>query len=83
MATNSTMMPMPPIHWLRLRQSNRGGESSSGMTVAAPVVVKPAMELKNASTGPMRPDSKKGRVPTSTTPSQHATTMKNMLCLET
>ncbi len=53
------------------------------MTVAAPVVVKPAMELKKASTGPMRPESMNGRVPTSTTPNQHTTTMRNMLCLET
>src|SRR5215217_5877704 len=68
MATNSTMMPIPPIHWLRLRQSSKAGGSSSGVRVAAPVVVKPAMELKKASTGPMRPESTNGRVPTSTTP---------------
>jgi hypothetical protein len=34
------------------------------VTVAAPVVVKPAMELKKASTGPTRPESMKGRAPT-------------------
>jgi hypothetical protein len=27
-------MPIPPIHWLRLRQSSKAGESSSGVTVA-------------------------------------------------
>ena len=29
----------PPIHWLTLRQSSKAGESCSGVTVAAPVVV--------------------------------------------
>ena len=55
----------------------------AGVTVAAPVVVKPAMELKRASTGPMRPERMNGRAPTSATPNQHTTTMRNMLCLET
>jgi len=77
------MTPIPPIHWLKLRQSSKAGESSSGVTVAAPVVVKPAMELKRASTGPMRPERRKGAAPTSTTPNQLTTTMRNMLCLET
>ena len=53
------------------------------MTVAAPVVVKPAMELKKASTGPMSPERRNGAAPTNTTPNQHTTTMRNMLCLDT
>ena len=77
------MTPIPPIHWVKLRQSSKAGESSSGVTVAAPVVVKPAMELKRASTGPMRPERRNGAAPTNTTPNQLTTTMRNMLCLET
>lgn len=38
------------------------------LAVAAPVVVKPAMELKKASTGPMTPARRNGAAPTNTTP---------------
>jgi hypothetical protein len=53
------------------------------LAVAAPVVVKPAMELKKASTGPMTPARRNGAAPTNTTPNQHTTTMRKMLCLDT
>jgi hypothetical protein len=83
MATNNTMMPIPPSHWLTLRHSSKEVESSSGVSVAAPVVVNPAMELKKASTGPISPESINGAAPTNPTPNQHNTTMRKMLCLDT
>ena len=49
-ATKSTMMPMPPSHWVSdlHRSTARGRASTSSMTVA-PVVVKPEHVSKNAS----------------------------------
>ena len=47
------------------------------------MVVKPAMELKKASTGPMTPPRRNGAAPTNTTPNQHTTTMRKMFCLDT
>ncbi len=41
------------------------------------------MELKKASTGPMTPARRNGAAPTNTTPNQHTTTMRKMLCLDT
>lgn len=50
MATDKTTMPMPPNHWVRLRQnSNSGGKASTLLRMLLPVVVKPDMVSKNAS----------------------------------
>src|SRR5918998_1917235 len=76
-------MPMPPAHWVRLRQRSREGATSSGaMMVEAPVVVKPAMDSKNASTGPMSPARTNGTAPAAATPNHPSTTMRNTSCLK-
>ncbi len=51
-AMAKTMIPMPPSHWVRARQSSRerGAPSMCSITVE-PVVVKPATDSKRASTG--------------------------------
>ncbi len=47
MATNSTMMPMPPIHCSMPRQMwIDGGSLSRPESMVAPVVVNPAMVSK-------------------------------------
>src|SRR5918998_6344963 len=82
-ATKRTTIPIPPAHWVRLRQSNREDPTFSGGSVAAPVVVKPAMELKNASTVPMSPERTNGNDPTAATLIQPETTIRKTSCLET
>ncbi len=51
-ATESTMMPIPPIQWVNERQNStpRGSDSMSPNTVA-PVVVKPDTDSNTASMG--------------------------------
>ena len=55
MASVSTMMPMPPIQWARLRQKRNafGMSSMFGLPppprMVAPVVVKPLIVSKKAS----------------------------------
>jgi hypothetical protein len=51
-AIAKTMMPMPPSHWVRARQSSRerGASSMCSITVD-PVVVKPDTASKSASAG--------------------------------
>src|ERR671916_651187 len=82
-ATNRTTIPIPPAHCVMLRQSNSEGASLSGAsTVEAPVVVKPAMDSKKASTGPISPETTNGRAPKPATPSHPSTTMRNTSCLK-
>ena len=46
----NTMMPKPPIHWVRLRQSRMSlGTDSTSAIMVEPVVVKPDMASKKAS----------------------------------
>ena len=46
----STIMPSPPIQWLKLRQNNtERGRDSTSFSIEAPVVVKPEVDSKNAS----------------------------------
>ncbi len=53
---NSTMMPMPPIHWLSARQRNSARpKASKSRSTVAPVVVKPDIDSNTASIGPMPP----------------------------
>src|SRR3712207_2685102 len=76
-------MPIPPAHWDRLRQRSREGATSSGTwMVEAPVVVKPAMDSKKASTGPMVPARTNGTAPVVATPNHPRTTMRNTSCLK-
>src|SRR5918998_1333586 len=82
-ATKRTTIPMPPVHWAMLRQSSTEGATSSGTRIVeAPVVVKPAMDSKKASTGPMSPEKTNGNEPTDATPNQPRTTMRNTSCLK-
>src|SRR5918997_3305582 len=82
-ATNRTTIPIPPVHCVMLRQSNSEGARSSGAsTVEAPVVVKPTMYSKNASTGPITPETTNGNAPKAATPSHPSTTMRNTSCLK-
>ncbi len=64
-ARDSTMIPIPPIQWVRLRQNRIPWEMlSMSVRVVAPVVVKPDMVSKNASVKEgMAPESIKGRLP--------------------
>ena len=51
-ASVSTRTPMPPIHWVRLRQNKRPfGSVSKAAKSVAPVVVKPEQDSNSASTG--------------------------------
>src|SRR5918994_7485931 len=80
-ATNKTTIPIPPAHCVMLRQSRSEGARSSGAsTVEAPVVVKPAMDSKKASTGPITPDMTNGSAPKVATPNHPRTTMRNTSC---
>src|ERR671916_1687989 len=82
-ATKMSTIPIPPAHWVKLRQSSREGATSSGSgIVEAPVVVKPAMDSKKASTGPMSPETTNGSAPAVATPNQPTTTMRNTSCLK-
>ena len=48
-----TMIPIPPSHWLVARQKMTPWPMSSGAAMTeAPVVVKPDIDSKKASTGP-------------------------------
>ena len=57
-ATASTMIPIPPNHWLKSLQNSipRGNDSGSGK-IEAPVVVKPEIDSKKASSGVATPDN--------------------------
>ena len=59
------MMPMPPIHCVKLRQKWRDrGKASMLSNVELPVVVKPQMDSKKALVNEgMAPLSRKGSVP--------------------
>ena len=47
MATNRTMMPMPPSQWLRPRQKKKAlGYKAKSLRMVAPVVVKPEIDSK-------------------------------------
>src|SRR5215204_2710530 len=81
--TNKSTRPIPPIHWLRLRQSKSEGANSSGESVWAPVVVKPAIELKKASTYPTVPEKTNGKAPTIATTNHPTTTIKKTSRIET
>src|SRR5215207_7433002 len=76
-------MPIPPTHCVMLRQSSSEGARSSGETVEAPVVVKPAMELKYASAGAMAPERTNGTEPTTATPTHPKTTTEKTSCVAT
>ncbi len=58
-------MPMPPSQWVvDLHSRIERGRASMSVRMDAPVVVKPDMVSKNASTkDPMECDSMKGRAP--------------------
>ena len=58
MAMKSTMIPMPPSQWVKLRQKSRlFGDPSISVRIDEPVVVKPDMLSKKASTGSgMKPE---------------------------
>ena len=46
-ATNSTTMPMPPIHWVNARHNSRlRGTASMSVRIVAPVVVRPLIASK-------------------------------------
>ncbi len=48
-ARERTMIPMPPSHWVRERQSSRlGGSASISVRIVEPVVVKPLIVSKKA-----------------------------------
>src|SRR3712207_2627095 len=82
-ATNRTTIPIPPVHCVMLRQRRSEGARSSGAsTVEAPVVVKPAIDSKKASTGPITPEKTNGDAPKVATPSHPSTTMRNTSCLK-
>ena len=77
MASDSTMMPMPPIQCVRLRQKSRPcGTASMSVRMEAPVVVKPDMVSKKASVKlGIAPESMKGSEPKREKSSQAKVTM--------
>ena len=72
MATKRAMIPMPPSQWEKLRQKSiPRGKASTSANIVAPVVVKPDMDSKNASTGAeVAPVSRKGIAPSRAADSQ-------------
>ena len=59
MATDSTMIPMPPSHWMKLRQKSSPREMDSmSVRMEDPVVVKPDTDSKNASVKHAKPSPK-------------------------
>ena len=51
MAMDKTMMPMPPSHWMKLRQSSSPRlKPSMSVKIDDPVVVNPETDSKKAST---------------------------------
>ena len=79
MANDRTIMPMPPIQWVRLRQNRMPrGRDSTSVSMLAPVVVKPDMVSKKASVKEgMAPEMRKGRQPNSEREIQAKVTMAN------
>jgi len=77
MASPRTMIPMPPSQWVRARQKLMlGGMTSTSMMILDPVVVKPDMDSKKASTNDgMTSDRRKGRAPRKEMAIQLSTTM--------
>ena len=61
------MIPMPPSHWVNCRQrSSEWSTLSTLVRIDAPVVEKPDIDSKNASTGPSScgsPESRYGMAP--------------------
>ena len=56
MATASSSMPMPPSHWVRLRQKSMPwGQDSISVNTEEPVVVNPAADSNKASVQFRRP----------------------------
>ncbi len=52
MATPRTMNPIPPSHWVMLRQRRMPGcTASMSASTVEPVVVKPDIDSKSASAG--------------------------------
>ena len=48
---DKTMIPMPPSHWIKLRQTRSPGLSPSmSVRIDEPVVVNPEIDSKQAST---------------------------------
>src|SRR6056297_768413 len=77
MARERTIMPMPPSHWIRLRQNKRLGAAPSMLVITdEPVVVNPDTDSKKASVYVEKSGArKKGRAPKIPTPSHpNATT---------
>jgi len=78
MANDRTMMPMPPIQWVRLRQNRMPrGRDSMSERMLAPVVVKPDMVSKKASVKEGMAEMRKGRQPNSEREIQAKVTMAN------
>ena len=78
-AKDSTIIPIPPIHWVTLRQYRMPLLTASiSVRMVAPVVVNPDMVSKNASVKlSMLPDNRKGSVPNSEITTQVELTMIN------
>ena len=79
MANDRTMMPMPPIQWVRLRQNRMPrGRDSTSVSMLASVVVKPDMVSKKASVyDGMAPENTKGKAPKAASDShENVTTAK-------
>src|SRR5574344_1215956 len=64
-ASEITIIPKPPIQWVKLRQNSMPCDNSSILfKIEAPVVVKPDMVSKNASVNDgMLPLSQNGNMP--------------------
>jgi hypothetical protein len=78
MAIEKRMMPIPPNHWMKLRQKRTllGRFSTSGNTVA-PVVVKPETVSKYASVNVEKvPVRRKGREPNNATTTHPSVTTR-------
>ena len=67
MAMVKNTIPIPPIHWVRLRQKSKPlGIASRSSMMVAPVLVKPDIVSKKAlATSGTCPSSKKGLMPIS------------------
>ncbi len=76
-ATASTMIPIPPSHWLKPRQKRRPRGSEPGSEkIEAPVVVKPEIDSKKASSGEAMPASQNGSAPKTAALSQPTLTIR-------
>ena len=72
-ATKRTTIPIPPSHWLMLRQKRMEGVSASiSESSVAPVVVKPPIASKVESSRPPKVPTSENGTPPSTAASTHA-----------